>query len=479
MLDSSPFSLSLSLSLLLFISLSFLSQPLAHSHAPSPSSHTRTHTHHNSTHSHTHSHTHPRTHKHTHTHTHTHAHTHAHKPSPPPKPRQHLTHKQRQRRREEGRDRDRESVEGTVLVVLVYHKSGLVLTERLLHGLARCMRVQLKVKKRGRRGEGGGEGRETLKVPPNLFSLENFEYWPSVEAARPHLSLSPHSLLRSLSLFPRSLLRSAANFFLSFFFSSPSPSPSLSPPSSLPPSSSSPSPSPPHVYYAHFVRSPLPLILSGYFYHQNTSEKWANHPNTTLCNRVKPLLSPTLLSVSSALSLSPLSLNRTLTEAKRECERLVGRYGSQRSYRHLLTAATQREGIWLEAYRSLSTIFLMIHNAINAPPLTFTHFTSSLRVNSSSSPSSPSFSLSPLVSSLLSFLQVPDRYLHRCHYHVMSAAKYSRPSHFTQSRERERERESIEKVLLRDAVLGDVIKRASVWMAELERESRVNVTTDG
>jgi hypothetical protein len=317
-----------------------------------------------------------------------------------------------------------EPFEIPVVVGLSYHKSGTILLKKLLLGLGLCLNQEVS------KGVGFHENGFTLNVPPYLFRLEDFEKWP---ALRYQDQLLTPEKAKQLNV---------------------------------------------PVHYLHFVRNPLDMIISGYFYHLMAHEVWLHRDRTPtmLCLR----LGLTTNAIAAVNHFDRPFLKDFTQNVANKCFRLMAKYedilGQRTTYQRILHVASFNDGLFFELVRSLPTLFRMYTNLYTEPEGTFRYFTDSLPPSPFSSSSlATQLAIPPneaaLMNKLLSLFKI-DRYpslLASCHSNITMTMTAPHKEHGTASLATPMKKKAATDVILGDDVAGEMIARlVALVMAKRE-----------
>ncbi len=301
-----------------------------------------------------------------------------------------------------------------------YHKSGTELSKKTLRGLKKCLHEEVAT------WVVANDSRGPVTAPPHLITLQHFPYWPDV------------------------VMREREGGSVSTASSRAPPAP---------------------VYYLHYVRRPLDIIFSGFFYHLRATESWLQRPSFPFCRNfsthkrvIKELGHIDLTVLSSSLSLSqPECLRRFRAHApsipphaityQNFLRATVSPHDISLSPWSLPTQASLSEGLWMEAYRSLSTLLEMYVNLYTQKPNTLTHYTESAHRKG--------WELA-YVEKVLIFLDIPSIMEDSCRDRLHHALRSKGPAHthVTNYSFISREmRRHYEDQLMRDPFLGALLRK--------------------
>ena len=219
----------------------------------------------------------------------------------------------------------------------------------------------------------------------------------------------------------------------------------------------------PLIHYLHFVRHPIELIMSGYSYHQMTSEAWVHSSAFELCEK-KRLDKDILALVKMGVVLAATQKNFSAIR-KEACKRKVLPYqeslNGSWTYQTLLRSASVHDGLWMEAYRSLDVLIQMIVTLATEPANVWRHKTVSLATQSNAD-------FERYTESLLDFLHLRGESRVTCASEIIRLVGRPSESHVTgkgkdesseeKREEREREKRRGAADLLWDETIGGVLR---------------------
>lgn len=315
------------------------------------------------------------------------------------------------------------------LVSNSYHKAGIELSGKTLEALAKCLGQRFQVVKSN---DVNYLIRSPLTTPPFVFALEGIRYWPEVV---------DREMERNLS---------------------------------RPLQSSSPSSHTHPVYYFHYVRRPLDVIFSGFFFHLRATESWLLRP-TTYCRGY----SLDYEGIDRLSHFDVRSLHDTVHKLDALCANISAPYArllpaSLSTYQNLLRAtllptdfaydeappnslsshSPLHTGLWLETYRTIPILFQMYLNLYNQPPRTLLHYTESgAHIQSEGWTKA-------YVDKILQFAEVPESHRAPCTERIKSRLRKGNEDHVTNYDVlSEQRRKELEQRLLNEPTFGDILRK--------------------